>query len=285
MLIEPPFALITRPLPHAQAWVEAFADAQRLPVLQDSAWAIEDFRGDEDHADAHSMAQALQGDPLFTLKLFAHVAQLRAKRGRQDEQAPETVTSALVMTGVLPFLSAFGQQPVAEDRFSGDDTALSGFEAVLTRGRRAACFALGFAVHRSDHDAQVLYEAALLHDFAELLLWLHAPALAKQLAQRLAAEPGLRSAQAQQALLNTTLPEVQHALMQRWRLPELLVRVTDANQATQLQVRNVHLAVRLARHTAQSWDNPAVPDDVRDIAELLHMGEGPTLALLREIDG
>jgi hypothetical protein len=285
MMNEPPFALITRPLPHTQAWVEALSDAQHLPVLQDSAWAIEDFRVDEDHADAHSMAQALQGDPLFTLKLFAHVAQLRAKRGREDEQAPETVTSALVMTGVLPFLHAFGPQPVAQDRFAGDDDALAGFEAVLTRGRRAASFALGFAVHRSDHDAQVLYEAALLHDFAELLLWLHAPALAKQLAHRLATEPGLRSAQAQQELLNTTLSAVQQGLMRRWRLPELLVQVMDDSQAQQIQVRNVLLAVRLARHTAASWDNPAIPDDVRDIAELLHMGAGPTLALLQEIDG
>ena len=40
----------------------------------------------------------------------------------------------------------------------------------------------GFAAHRMDHDAAVLHEAALLHDFAELLLWVRAPALALEIA-------------------------------------------------------------------------------------------------------
>jgi hypothetical protein len=48
-------------------------------------------------------------------------------------------------------------------------------------------------------------------------------------------------------------------------------------------VRNVLLAVRLARHTAAGWDNAALADDVRDIAALLNLGEAPTLKLLRDI--
>ena len=45
------------------------------------------------------------------------------------------------------------------------------------------------------------------------------------------------------------------------------------------------LAIRVARHTAHGWDNAAVPDDVRDIAQLLNLGAAPTEKLLREIDG
>ena len=33
------------------------------------------------------------------------------------------------------------------------------------------------------------------------------------------------------------------------------------------------------------WDNPALDDDVRDIAALLNLGEVPARTLLREIDG
>ncbi|MCK7495915.1 MAG: hypothetical protein MZW92_36870 [Comamonadaceae bacterium] len=40
----------------------------------------------------------------------------------------------------------------------------------------------------------------------------------------------------------------------------------------------------LARHSAAGWDNAALPDDVRDIAELLHLGEEPTRRLLLDID-
>jgi len=46
----------------------------------------------------------------------------------------------------------------------------------------------------------------------------------------------------------------------------------------------VLLAIRLARHTALGWDNPAIPDDVQDIARLLNMAVGPTEALLRDMD-
>lgn len=46
----------------------------------------------------------------------------------------------------------------------------------------------------------------------------------------------------------------------------------------------VLLAVRLARHTAQGWDNAAVPDDVEDIAKLLNAPPRVALAFLHKID-
>jgi hypothetical protein len=49
-------------------------------------------------------------------------------------------------------------------------------------------------------------------------------------------------------------------------------------------VRNVQLAIRVARHSALGWDNPALPDDVADIAVLLNMAREPTWQLLRELD-
>ena len=46
----------------------------------------------------------------------------------------------------------------------------------------------------------------------------------------------------------------------------------------------MRLAVRLARHTADSWENPAVPDDLHEIGELLTLGPTHTLKLLHELD-
>jgi acetoin utilization deacetylase AcuC-like enzyme len=37
------------------------------------------------------------------------------------------------------------------------------------------------------------------------------------------------------------------------------------------RVRNVVLADDLARHAANGWKDPALPDDFRAIADLLHM--------------
>jgi HD-like signal output (HDOD) protein len=273
--------LITRALPDLGEWAAHFLKAP-IPVLADTAEVLQSLRENEDAVDAHLLAESIGTDPLMTLKLLAHVAKVRSARSTTD---PETVTAALVLLGIAPFFRAFGLQPTVDAHLSGQPQALQGLNAVIQRAHRGAAFALAFAVHRMDHDAPVIHAAALLHDFAEMLLWLHAPALAGQIAERQRAEPTLRSAQVQRELLNIELPDLQHALMRAWRLPELLVQISDDRHVDTAQVRNVLLALRLARHTARDWDNAALADDVRDIALLLNLGEGPTLKLLREIDG
>ena len=271
---------ITAPLRDVAAWVAAF-DAREIPVLATTAEAVEELRANEDAVDAHLLAEAMATDPLMTLKLLRHVALLR--RGRDQSEA-ETATEALVMLGITPFFRDFGPQPTLEQRLAGQPDALHGLRAVLRRAHRAARFALGFAVHRNDHDAALIHEAALLHDFAEMLLWAHAPGLALAIAQWQLAEPGLRSSEAQRTLLHATLADLQQALMKTWRLPELLVHISDDHRSHDPQVRTVQLAVRVARHSARGWDNPALPDDVDEVAALLNLGTPPTLHLLRELD-
>jgi HDOD domain len=268
--------------PHDVAgWAARFV-ASDLPVLAETAETLEELRANEDAVDAHLLAETVATDPLMTLKLMAHVAQLR--RGR-DGSDPETVTAALVMLGITPFFRAFGSQPTVEERLAELPEALAGFRRVLRRAHRAANFAIAFAVHRMDTDAHVIHEAALLHDFAELLLWANAPALAVQIARRQEADPTLRSADVQRELLHIELADLQHALMTAWHLPALLVHITDDHAQGDVQVRNVLLALRIARHSANGWENPALPDDVNAVADLLQLGVEPSLRLLREIDG
>ena len=261
-------------------WVARLRGAP-IPVLPETALALEALRADEDRVDARTLADVIAGDPLMTLKLFVHAA---ARRSRHASGDVETVTAALVMLGIGPFFRAFGPQPSVDELLHDSPEALDGLRGVLARAHRAARFALAFAVHRQDHDAAVIHEAALLHDFAEMLLWCHAPALALAVRRRQLADPALRSAVVQRAVLNVELPDLQHALMVTWRLPELLVRITDQQQARHPSVSTVILAIRLARHTADGWDNAALPDDVRDIARLLNLAPEPTLQLLQEID-
>ena len=80
------------------SWAARF-DASELPILADTALAIEDLRLNEDAVDAHLLAETLAHDPLMTLKVLAHVAELR--RGRDGTDA-ETLTAALVMLGITP---------------------------------------------------------------------------------------------------------------------------------------------------------------------------------------
>lgn len=272
---------ITAPPRSIAGWVSLF-DPARLPVRVETAEALEELRENEEAVDAHMLADAIVNDPLMTLKVLAHVAQMR--RGREGSDT-ETVTEALVMIGIPPFFKAFGAQLVVEDRLAALPQALQGFQRVLRRSHRAARFAIGFAVHRMDHDAAVIREAALLHDFAEQLLWLHAPALALEIERRKKADPALRSSVAQRQVLHVELAELQQALMSAWRLPKLLMRITDNHaRAMTPQARNVLLAIRVARHSIDGWHNPALPDDLRELGDLLQLSPEPLMRLLLKID-
>jgi HD-like signal output (HDOD) protein len=265
----------------AAGWARLWRQAD-IPILAETAVQLEELRRREEVVDARLIARCVATDPLMSLKLLVHVSTNRSSHRVTDA---ETATAALVLMGIGPFFRNFGPQRTAEEHLSARPAALRGLQAVLRRARRAAGFALGFAVHRMDHDAEVIHEAALLHDFAEMLLWCHAPALALRLAVMQREDPSLRSSVAQREVLNVPLADIQQALMRAWQLPELLVRISNDQHADSAQVRNVLLAIRLARHTALGWNNAALPDDVRDIAALLNLRYEPALRLLRDLDG
>lgn len=271
---------LTEALRDLAAWTAHFRAAE-IPVLAHTAQTLEALRANEDAVDANGIGELVSHDPLMTLKVLSYAATHRPARVVTDA---ETVTAALVMMGITPFFRAFGPQPTVEQRLAAVPEALEGLLAVLKRAHRGANFALAFAVHRMDSDAAVIHEAALLHDFAEMLLWCHAPALALRIRAAQQADPTLRSNVVQTQLLNIELCDLQQALMRAWHLPELLIRITDDRHATQAAVRNVVLAVRLARHTARGWDNAALPDDLADIGALLNLSPAAVLQLVHGVE-
>jgi HD-like signal output (HDOD) protein len=271
---------LTRALNDLASWTACFARAE-IPVLAVTAQLLEGMRANEDTVDANSLGEMIAGDPLMTLKVMAHASSNRSKPLATE---PETVTAALVMMGITPFFRDFGPQPTVEQRLAEQPLALAGLNEALRRAHRGATFALAFAVHRMDHDAAVIHAAALLHEFADMLLWCHAPALALRIRDAQQAQPGLRSRTAQRAVLNVELPELQQSLMRTWRLPELLTRISDDDHAEHPSVRTVALALRLARHSAAGWDNAALPDDISDIAALLNLSTAATLKFVRGIE-
>ena len=89
----------------------------------------------------------------------------------------------------------------------------------------------------------------------------------------------------QRELLHIELDDLEHALMLAWRLPALLVQITDEHALpVTAQMRNVQLAIRVARHSMGGWANAAMPDDLRDIGQLLNLVPEAVGRLLLEID-
>ena len=270
---------MTHPLHDLDAWATYLRNAD-IPILADTAEALEALRANEDKTDANILGEMISSDPLMTLKVLAYASTHRSSRSVTDI---ETVTAAIVMMGITPFFKAFGQQSTIEDRLAAEPEALAGLYEALHRAHRGADFALGFAVHRMDPDAPVIHATALLHNFSELLMWCHAPALTLQIQAAQSADPTLRSGAAQLSVLNIELADLQQVLMKAWRLPDLMIRIADQRHAEQTNVKCVTLATHLARHTANGWDNPAIPDDIAQIATLLNLSPATALHLVQDI--
>ena len=278
--MSPSDPMLIEPLHDLPAWT-AYFRAAPIAVLRETADALEAMRANEDRVDANSIGEMISGDPMMTLKVLAHASE---HRGHRVVTNVETVTAALVMMGISPFFRVFGPQQAVEDRLAAEPEALSGLARVLRRAHRGADFALGFAIHRTDPNAAAIHAAALLHEFAEMLLWSHAPALALRIQQAQDDDGALRSSVAQRDALHVELADLQAALVAAWQLPALLTESQGDPQANNSGARTVALAARLARHTAQGWDNAAVPDDIAEIATLLNMSPSAALQLAMEIE-
>lgn len=268
------------PLADLPAWVAHFRYAP-IAVLRGTADALEGLRANEDRADANSIGELIAGDPLMTLKVLAHASE---QRGSRPVTRAETVTSALVMMGISPFFGAFGPQESVEDHLAVEPAALEGLDRVMRRAHRGADFALAFAIHRTDPHAAAIHAAALLHEFAEMLLWLHAPGLASRIQRHQSDDSSLRSSVAQREVLNVELADLQFALVDAWALPLLLTQMPEKLRTNNSGVRTVALGARLARHTANGWGNAAIPDDIEEIAELLNLSPQSAFHLAQEIE-
>ena len=255
------------PAPALERRVNDFA-ARRIPVLGRTVAALARIKASEDSAHPRDVAQAVLRDPMLTLLLVRHLQTHRSHRKLEDIT---TVEHAIMMIGMRQFFSAFEAVATVEDTLKGRPEALAGLMQVIGRARAAAVYARTLAALRADLSGDEVVVAALLHDMAEMLLWCFDPECAAALAQRLAANPGLRSAEAQQELLGFRLLDLQLALIRRWGLPELFLSLMDDAHAELPRVQNVALSVALSRHAWNGWSNAALPSDIEGIARLLGM--------------
>ena len=122
-----------------------------------------------------------------------------------------------------------------------------------------------------------------------MLLWCHAPKLATEIARQLKADHTQRSADVQKEVLGVQLSELSQAMMQKWQLPDLLIRCIDDRNEADPKIRSVVLAVRIARHTQHGWDDAhaqaALPDDIAEVARLMNLSTEAAYRLLIGMDG
>lgn len=259
--------MIDHPLPDRDAWVLLFSNSN-LPVLRATKRRLTEMRADLDNVDARELAHLILRDPIMTVRVLAYIQPFR---GRSLQNDITTIAGAVMMSGLLPFFRRFDNLPTIEETLKGyDPHALLGVLHVIRRAQRAADYAQDWAIRRQDMNLEEIRIAALLHDLAEILLWCFAPKLTLAIHAMQQAQPTMRSADAQNQVLGLTYHDIQRALCKAWHLPDLLTLLIDDQRSELVRVRNVTLAVSLARHSANGWDDPALPDDYRAIGALLN---------------
>jgi HD-like signal output (HDOD) protein len=273
-------AMIDQPFKTKEAWIEHFS-AVDMPILRQTVRRLEEIRRNIDLVNGRDIAAVVLQDPLLAIKVLAYIQRFEGKYLHSDIT---TIANAVMMIGVEPFFASFESLTTIEALLKDEPQAVLGVLHVIRRVQRASRYAQQWAFERHDLNIEEVGLAALLRDLAEILLWCFAPHLAIEIRRRQQADPALRSATAQRQVLGIRLFDLQLALCDAWRLPELLKTLMDDANAELPRVRNVVLAVNLARHSAGDWNNPALPDDFEAIEKLLHIDRQTLLARLEVPD-
>lgn len=259
-------------------WV-SFLGKVEIPVLSHTARGLAELRLDEENISARGVAQTIKADPMMTVKLLRYLQQ---HKHRIQEHEVVQVKQALMMLGLEVFFQKVPAQPLVEKMLAGQMDALICLLGVVHRSHRASAYAMDWAVRLGDMHFEEVRIAALLHEFTELLMWCFAPADMLKIHALQKQDKSLRSHVVQKQVLGFSLAELQYALALEWSLPKLLITLMDSACADQQRVRNVILAGNLARHSAKGWDDAALVDDYKDIAELLKMPVEQVMAIVAE---
>ena len=259
--------MLTAPLPDLENWVLYFSNNE-LPILRQTERKLAAARLNIDRIGGRELSEIILQDPLMTIRVLSYIQPFRGKHLRTDIT---TIANAIMMLGIEPFFAKFDAPLTIESMLIGESQALLGVLQVIRRSQRASRYAFEWAFERHDMNVEEVALAALLHDLAEILLWCFAPRLALEIRNRQQTDPNLRSTIAQEDVLGIRLADLQLALCEAWHLPELLKTLMDDAQSEHPRVRNVVLAVNLARHSAENWENPGLPEDFRGIEKLLHI--------------
>ena len=259
----------------ATIWAQRLA-AITPPMLRRTRNAIAKAWQQPERVDANMLTGIVLRDPLMTLRILAHV---NVSRPSRVVTAPETVCASILVIGLNAFRRLVDDTPLLEDLLTGEREVRQRFAALFRRARRAGRIGLALASECQDPDATLVYEAALIHDVCEMLIWIVDRQTGRRLAQARrsgTADPAI----GQRAVLGCSLIEIAVPLMRIWQLPSALTSATGAGHADSRTSRIARIAIRFAEHVEHGWSHPAILDDLKELASLTNLSLPAARALL-----
>lgn len=263
----------------AVAWLKSLSKVT-IPVLKQTARELDKLKQDEDNLSARAISNVVLNDPFMVFKVLSYI---NSHPGKHQIQDINEVEQAIIMLGTSNFFTHLSPDLLVDDRLKSNIPALTHLLKLIKRSHRAAYYAADWAALRKDLHSEEIWIAALLHDFAEMLMWCFAPEKMNLIVDLQKKDKTLRTKDAQQQVLGFHTSELQKELIKVYAMPPLLTQLMNDDGETELdhRVNNVSLAVNLARHSANGWDDAALPDDFEAIAAFLHVDVARVLYLIK----
>jgi len=259
---------MTSAIDDVSSWIERLSKTP-IPVLKHTARELARLKEDESKLSARAIASIVLNDPFMVCKVISYAQKHQGKNQLQDLIQVE---QAILMMGTDAFYRNLPASPLVEDQLKSDIPALTHLLRLIKRAHRAAYFASDWAAMHKDFHSEEVRIAALLYDLAEMLMWCFASDKMNHIFAMQQADTTLRSKALQEEVLGFKLINLQKKLVEVFQLPPLLSQLMDDDEGGDgHRAKNVVLAVNLARHSASGWDNAALPDDYKDIAEFLRI--------------
>ena len=240
--------------------------ARPLPVFAHSVRAFQRLRA-EKTAPWEKYGDIILKDPGLALQTLKQL-QL-ASGGKPREQEIASMEQAAMLLGMERVQRLPTECPQVDEALQG--RAREGYQRAVTRAFHAAYQAWDWAHIQRDHAPDEVLLSALMHDSAELALWVNAPERIHQL-RRLTLRDKMPAAEAQYIALGDSLEHFGRRLAERWNLPQLVHEALRPEYSNEPRVRGVVLAVQLARQVEWGWYSPQVEETLSMIAEHLDAG-------------
>lgn len=244
-----------------EQWVSDVS-LEQLPVLRRTALSLGYLAKNAEGISAADIGEVVLNDPLMTLKVIAH-ANGRVHGHFGAEIA--TVHAAVIMVGVPPFFKHFRSLKSIEELRPLTERESQGLLNCLIRVHHAAWQARDLAILRADIKSEEVYVGTLLHDMGEMVMWCVAPEMMLKILKAVRRQQISRE-DAEKALLGFTLWDFQQALVEKWKLPELLVGFMDNQNSLNPRSLMAIIGSALARHAALGWHSPKLLADYEVIA-------------------